>query len=150
MTQSAPPATRSGATAVGASAVGTLALGSALLGALAFGAVAVGALAIGRLAVGRLTVRGVRIRRLEVDELSVGRLTIRDLTRPVTLDVRLTGPCGFDDDDRHYTTYGIRATAEINREDFGMAWNLEVENGGFMVGKHVRITLLAEADLSEP
>lgn len=78
-----------------------------------------------------------------------GNLTIRGVTRPVTLDVRLTGPSYFDDDDRRYTTYGLLATTEIHREEFGMVWNMEIENKGFMVGKHVRITVHAEADLAE-
>lgn len=78
-----------------------------------------------------------------------GALSIHGVTRPATLDVRYAGPSAFDDDDRRYTTYGFRATTEINREDFGMAWNMELERNGFMVGKHVGITLDAEADLEE-
>lgn len=78
-----------------------------------------------------------------------GELSVHGMTRPVTLDVRYAGPIAFDDEDRRYTTYGFRATTEINREDFGMVWNMDVENKGFMVGKHVRITLHAEADLVE-
>jgi polyisoprenoid-binding protein YceI len=37
----------------------------------------------------------------------------------------------------------------INREDFGMVWNTEMEHGGVMVGKHVYIRLDVEADLTE-
>lgn len=95
-----------------------------------------------------ITFRSTGVEVAGLDHCKVhGDLTIRGVTRPITLDARFTGPCGFDDDDRHYTTYGIRATAEVNREDFGMVWNLEVDNKGFMVGRHVRLTLHAEADL---
>jgi polyisoprenoid-binding protein YceI len=76
-----------------------------------------------------------------------GELTIRDVTRPVTLDVSFAGPSHFQDDDRLYTTYGFRAEAQINREDFGMFKSLDLENGGFMVGKHAYLTINAEADL---
>jgi polyisoprenoid-binding protein YceI len=78
-----------------------------------------------------------------------GDLTIKGITRPVILDVRYVGPSGFQDDDRLYTTYGFQATATIDREDFGMTRNLAIENGGFMVGKHARLTLNIEADLVE-
>jgi hypothetical protein len=37
----------------------------------------------------------------------------------------------------------------INREDFGMVWNTEMEHGGVMVGKHVYIRLDVETDLAE-
>jgi len=76
-----------------------------------------------------------------------GDLFIHGVTRRVTLDARYCGPAYFQDDDRRYTTYGFRATTEINREDFGLLTNMEIENGGFMVGKHFAITLSSEADL---
>jgi len=78
-----------------------------------------------------------------------GDLTIHGITRPVLFDVTYLGPSHFVDDDKTYTTYGINATACIQREDFGMIWNLEIEGGGFMVGKRVDITFSAEVDLEE-
>lgn len=47
------------------------------------------------------------------------------------------------------TSFGFRATTRINREDFGMVFNMEMEHGGFMVGRHVHLTLNAEVDLVE-
>jgi polyisoprenoid-binding protein YceI len=76
-----------------------------------------------------------------------GDLTLLGVTRPVVLDVRWAGPARFDDEGKIYTTFGFRAETRINREDFGMAWNTEMEYGGVMVGKHIYITLDAEADL---
>jgi len=78
-----------------------------------------------------------------------GDLTIHGITRQVVFDVTYRGPSRFIDDDKTYTTYGITATACIQREDFGMTWNLDIEEGGFMVGKHIDITFSAEADLEE-
>ncbi|MDD5169905.1 MAG: YceI family protein, partial [Syntrophales bacterium] len=54
-----------------------------------------------------------------------GNLTIHGITRPVLFDVTYVGPSHFVDDDRTYTTFGIDATTCIQREDFGMHWNLE-------------------------
>jgi polyisoprenoid-binding protein YceI len=78
-----------------------------------------------------------------------GLLTVKEVTRPVTLDVCFAGPSGFQDDDRYYTTYGVQAKTMINREDFGIMTNMEIEKGGFMVGKHAYLTINCEADLTE-
>jgi len=79
----------------------------------------------------------------------IGDLTIRGITRSVVFDVTYRGPSYFIDDDKTFTTYGIDASACIHREDFGMKWNLDIEDGGFMVGKCVDITFSAEIDLEE-
>ena len=78
-----------------------------------------------------------------------GGLTIHGVTRAVTLDVKFAGPSHFRDDDRLYTTFGFRAKARINREDFGMLKMMELEDGGFMVGKHAYLIINSEADLVE-
>ncbi|OPY82025.1 MAG: hypothetical protein A4E65_00953 [Syntrophorhabdus sp. PtaU1.Bin153] len=96
----------------------------------------------------RITFRSTHVAPAGLDHAKVtGNLTIRDVTRPVTLDVRWAGPSSFVDDNETFTTYGFRAKTEVNREDFGMMWNMEMENKGFMVGKHIFITLHSEADL---
>jgi polyisoprenoid-binding protein YceI len=79
----------------------------------------------------------------------IGDLTIHGITRSLTFDVTFAGPSRFFDDEekKMYTTFGFRATTCINREDFGLKWNLDIEDGGFMVGKHVDIIFNAEADL---
>jgi hypothetical protein len=59
------------------------------------------------------------------------------------------GPAHFNDEGTLYTSFGFRAQIMINREDFGMVWNTEMEHGGVMVGKHVYIRLDSEADLVE-
>ncbi len=78
-----------------------------------------------------------------------GDLTLHGITRSVTFDVTFAGPSRFFDDEetKMYTVFGFRATTCINREDFGMKWNVDIENGGFMVGKHVDIIFSAETDL---
>ena len=70
-----------------------------------------------------------------------GNLTIKDVTRPVVLDVEWNGvavnPWGM-------TVTGFSATTKINREDFGLTWNMALEAGGWLVGKDVTITIDAE------
>jgi polyisoprenoid-binding protein YceI len=71
-----------------------------------------------------------------------GDLTVRGTTRPVTLQVDFDGadisPLG---DER----IGFSAAADINREDFGLTWNMSLETGGLLVGKTARIELSVQA-----
>lgn len=71
-----------------------------------------------------------------------GELTVKGTTRPVDLQVEFGGarrdPYGQD-------IFGFSATAEIDREDYGLLWNVVLESGGVLVGKKVRIELAGEA-----
>ena len=75
-----------------------------------------------------------------------GTLTIRDVTRPITLDVEVHGE--VDDPMAGTKRAGFTATTEFNREDFGMTWNGAIEIGGF-VGKKVHIEIEGEALLQK-
>jgi len=75
-----------------------------------------------------------------------GALTIRDVTRPVTLDVELLGE--VDDPMAETKRAGFSATTEFDREDFGITWNGAIEIGGF-VGKKVHIEIDGEALLQK-
>jgi len=71
-----------------------------------------------------------------------GDLTIRDVTRPVTLEVEF---CGVATDPWANLREAFLASTEINRDDFDVSWNQTLEGGGFLVGKGVRIELDIEA-----
>lgn len=70
-----------------------------------------------------------------------GDLTIRDITRPVTLDVEYQGnsksPWGTEN-------YGFNAKTKINRKDWGLEWNVALETGGVLVGDDVNIDIELE------
>ena len=87
---------------------------------------------------GRPSVQAARDSTWEV----VGDLTVRGTTRPVTLQVDFDGadvsPIG---DER----VGFSAATEVDREDFGLTWNMALETGGLLVGKTARIELNVEA-----
>ena len=74
-----------------------------------------------------------------------GDLTIHGVTRQVTFDVEYYGP---EKSPYGETSIGFTATAMVNREDYGLLWNVALESGGVMIGKDVRILLDIEADLS--
>ena len=71
-----------------------------------------------------------------------GELTIKGVTRPVDLEVEFEGvgrtPFGTD-------VFGFTASAEIDREDFGLTWNVALETGGVLVGKKIKIEIEGEA-----
>ena len=71
-----------------------------------------------------------------------GDLTIKGVTREVTLDVELDGvakdPWGNE-------KLAVTASTEIDREDFGMTWNVALETGGVLVSKKVIIEIEAQA-----
>src|SRR5262249_39506670 len=79
--------------------------------------------------------RSTGVKSIEGNEFVLsGELTIKDVTLPVDLEVELEGigrsPYGQD-------VFGFSATAEIDREAFGMTWNVALETGGVMVGRKV-------------
>ncbi|MGA8296660.1 MAG: YceI family protein [Acidimicrobiales bacterium] len=73
-----------------------------------------------------------------------GDLTIRGVTKPITLDLEFNG--GFKDD-YFGARLGFSASAEINRQDFGVSFNKALDGGGVVVGDKVRIEIEAEATL---
>jgi polyisoprenoid-binding protein YceI len=90
------------------------------------------------------TFRGRAARWQGTRGLLAGELTIRGITRPVSLQAGYLGhvadPWG-----------GQRAifTAEgtLNREDWGLTWNMPLDGGGLLVSKDIRIEIEAEAVL---
>jgi polyisoprenoid-binding protein YceI len=89
-----------------------------------------------------ITFRSTRIEG-ERDEFKLtGDLTIRDVTRPITLDVRFEGqqkdPWGNE-------RVGFSATGKIDRRDFGLVWNQLLETGGAVVGNDIKINIEVEA-----
>jgi len=72
-----------------------------------------------------------------------GDLTIRNVTLPVVLDAEFLGTA--KDPWQGQTRAGFSATTKINREDFGLTWNVALEAGGVLVGKDIKITLDIEA-----
>lgn len=71
----------------------------------------------------------------------VGDLTIRGVTRPVTLKAEFLGENTGMTGARHI---GFEARTKINREDWGLTWNVALETGGVLVGKDITIDIDAE------
>jgi len=73
-----------------------------------------------------------------------GELTLKGVTRQVPLHLEVNG---FGPDPYGGTRAGFTATAEINRQDFGVNWNAALEHGGVVVSDKVNIQLEIEAVL---
>lgn len=71
-----------------------------------------------------------------------GDLTIKDVTRPVPLELSFEGGAA---DPWGGIRIGFSAKAELDREAFGLTWNQALETGGVLVGKKVSIEIEAEA-----
>jgi polyisoprenoid-binding protein YceI len=69
-----------------------------------------------------------------------GDLTIRDITRPVALDVEFGG---LGKDPWGHTRAGITVKGRISRKDWNLNWNVLLDTGGVLVSDEVRI----EADV---
>ncbi len=86
--------------------------------------------------------KSTKVERTGKDTAKVtGDLTIRDITKPVVLDVTYLGtsksPWGT-------TAAGFEAKTKIDREDWGLTWNVALETGGWLVGKEIAIEIEAE------
>ncbi|WP_030487613.1 YceI family protein [Micromonospora chokoriensis] len=71
-----------------------------------------------------------------------GDLTIKGVTQPVELEVEFEGvgrsPFGQD-------IFGFSASTEIDREAFGLTWNVALETGGVLVSRKIKIEIEGEA-----
>jgi polyisoprenoid-binding protein YceI len=73
-----------------------------------------------------------------------GELSLLGVTKPLTLHVEFNGATS---DPWGGQRVGFTATAQLDREDFGLTWNATLETGGVVVGKRVDIEIEAEAIL---
>ena len=73
-----------------------------------------------------------------------GELTIRGITRPVTLAAEYLGHAA---DPWGGQRAIFTADTTINREDWGLTWNMPLDGGGLLVSKEIRIEINAEAVL---
>ncbi|MGW1073687.1 YceI family protein [Streptomyces sp. NPDC002537] len=70
-----------------------------------------------------------------------GDLTIKGVTRSVTLDVDYLG---YAKDPWNNDRAVFSAHGKVNREDWGLTWNMALETGGILVSKEIELTLEIE------
>jgi len=67
-----------------------------------------------------------------------GDLTIRGVTRPVVLHASFAGTVP---NMQGGMRAAFSASAKINREDFGLTWNVALEQGGWLVSKDIKVEM---------
>ncbi len=70
-----------------------------------------------------------------------GDLTIRDVTKPITLDVTFEGT---GQDPWGGQRMGFSADGKLDRREFGLTWNQALEAGGVLVSHEIKIHIEAQ------
>jgi polyisoprenoid-binding protein YceI len=87
-----------------------------------------------------LTFKSTKVEQAGAGKLKItGDLTIRGVTKSVVLDV--DGPSASVKDPMGNTRSAISASTKVNRQDFGVKWNANMDGGGVVVGDDVNITI---------
>jgi polyisoprenoid-binding protein YceI len=87
-----------------------------------------------------------RVHRVEPkgdDYRVTAELTIRGVTRPVVLDAEFNGIVAGMRGGRHA---GFHLSGKIDREAWGLTWNVALEAGAWLVGREVRLDIDVAAD----
>jgi polyisoprenoid-binding protein YceI len=75
----------------------------------------------------------------------LGELTIKEETHPIELTVEFEGVVTRPEVMGGQQMFGYTITGEIDREKWGMTYNMALETGGFVVSKTVKIEIEGEA-----
>ena len=77
-----------------------------------------------------------------------GDLTIKDVTKEVVLDIEFHGvsqrPSAIDPEGKERDVAAFTAKTKVNREEFGLKWNMDLANGKVLVGNEVELTIELE------
>ncbi|RST04035.1 polyisoprenoid-binding protein [Streptomyces sp. WAC07149] len=85
-----------------------------------------------------MTFRSTSAEQLGGDKYRItGDLTIKDVTRPLAIDLEFAGTAT---DVYGSERVGFEGSAEILRSDWGLTWNAALEAGGVMVSDKVKLT----------
>lgn len=89
-----------------------------------------------------ITFKSIKTEAVGTGRLSItGELSMRGVTKPVTLDVKFKGkavnPWG-------QVIAAFKASAMLNRKEWGLQWNKTLETGGFLVGEDIALSLNIE------
>ena len=74
----------------------------------------------------------------------LGNLTMHGVTKPVVLDLEIGGTTT---DPWGNQKAGFSAKGKVNRKDFGIVWNKNLDAGGLLLGEDVEVTLDVEAQV---
>lgn len=86
----------------------------------------------------KMTFKSTSIKKINDEKFKLtGNLTIRDITKPIELDVTYGGTIK---DPWGNTRAGFKLQGSLNRFDYDLKWNALMETGGAVVSKNINIT----------
>jgi polyisoprenoid-binding protein YceI len=95
-----------------------------------------------------ITFKSTKVVAKSAEELVVtGDLTMRGVTKPVDLTVLISG---FGPDPRGNQRAGFEVTGKLDRKDFGITWNRDLDTGGTLLDDVVTLTMNIEAVHEKP
>ena len=89
-----------------------------------------------------ITFRSKEIREEENRLVAVGLLKMHGIEKEVALPFKVLGVMK---DPKGGMRAGFEAGITLNRKDFDLTWNRVLDNGGFLLGEEVKVSLLVEA-----
>lgn len=72
-----------------------------------------------------------------------GELMIKGVTKPISLTLTISGPIKSPMSGDN--VIGISGQTKINRQDFGVKWNKQMDQGGYILGDEVAVSINLEA-----
>lgn len=88
-----------------------------------------------------ITFKSKEVKKTADGFVAIGDLTIHGVTKEVSFPFTLAGPLNV----MGHKRFGASAELTINRQDFGVKWNKNLDNGGLVVSDDVKIRLEVEA-----
>jgi polyisoprenoid-binding protein YceI len=86
-----------------------------------------------------ISFRSTAVRHVKGDDWKLdGELTIKGVAKPVTLDVEFEG---LTPDPWGGQRAAFSASTEVDREEWGLNWNVALETGGLLVSKKIKLEL---------
>lgn len=84
------------------------------------------------------------VKKSDTDYVVTGDLTIKDVTKPIELNVDFLGE---GKDPWGGTRVGVEATGQISRKEWGIDFNIPLEGDKVMIGDKISLNIVAEAVL---
>jgi polyisoprenoid-binding protein YceI len=77
------------------------------------------------------------VERVDDEQFRVtGELTVKDVTKPVTVELAYNGSAK---DPFGNLRAGFEGSATVNRKEWGLTWNAALETGGFLVSDKIKL-----------
>ena len=90
----------------------------------------------------KITFKSTSLKKVSGEDYKLeGSLTVKDVTKPVSLNVEFGGSA---DDFYGQTKAGFEITGKISRKEFGLTWEGITEAGSIVVGDEIKLIINAQ------